>query len=188
MLKSYETKRLLLKPLNHDSAPLVLAFYEENKELFEPWEPIRNHNFYTLPYQIAFLTAEHNQITDGKLIRFWVFLKGRPEELIGTVCFQNLLKEPYYSCSLGYKFSKKYLNQGYAMESIQKCIEIIFSEFHMHRIDAYIMPDNIASLKLINRLSFQFEGACHSFAKINGYWTDHMRYALINDCEPSSIC
>ena len=181
MLKSYETERLVLKPLNHDSAPLVLAFYEENKELFEPWEPIRNPNFYTLSYQNAFLTAEHNQICEGKLVRFWIFLKERPDELIGTVCFQNLLKEPYHSCSIGYKFSKKHLKQGYATESIQKCIGIMFNEFHMHRIDAFIMPDNTASLKLINRLSFQFEGTCHSFARINGNWADHMRYALIND-------
>lgn len=180
MTKSYETERLLLKSLNKDSAPCILSFYEDNKELFESWEPVRSHNFYTLSYQKAFLTAEHNQILDGKLIRFWVFLKDQPDEPIGTVCFQNILKEPYHSCSLGYKFSGKYLHQGYATESIQKSIEIVFNEHHMHRIDAYIMPGNIASLKLIDRLTFQYEGTCRSFAKINGNWNDHMHYALIN--------
>ncbi len=180
MGKTYETERLLMKAPDKESASLILSFYEENKELFEPWEPVRSHNFYTLSYQKAFLTAEHNQILEGKLIRYWVFLKKHPEELIGTVCFQNILKEPYHSCSLGYKFSQKYLHQGYATESIQKCIELVFHEHHMHRIDAYIMPTNTASLKLINRLSFQYEGTCHSFAKINGSWSDHMHYAKIN--------
>jgi ribosomal-protein-alanine N-acetyltransferase len=181
MAKIYETERLLLKALHKDFAPDVLSFYEDNKELFEPWEPIRSHNFYTLAYQKAFLTAEHNQISDGKLIRYWVFLKEQPDELIGTVCFQNILRDPYYSCSLGYKFSKNYLHQGYATESIQKCIQIIFDEHHIHRIDAYIMPDNTASLKLIDRLSFRYEGTCRSFAKVNGNWNDHMHYALINE-------
>ena len=180
MAKSYETERLLLKVLNKEAAPMVLPFYENSKELFEPWEPKRSHNFYTLSYQKAFLTAEYNQIADGKLIRFWAFLKENPEEIVGTVCFQNLLKEPYHCCSLGYKFNRKYLHQGYATESIQKCIDIVFSEHHMHRIDAYIMPDNLASIHLIERLSFQLEGTCQSFARIGGEWTDHKHYALIS--------
>lgn len=187
MLKSYETNRLVLRVLNHYSAPLVLAFYTNNKELFEPWEPIRSHNFYTLAYQNAFLTAEYNQIMEGRLIRFWIFLKSHPGEIIGSVCFQNLMKEPYCSCSIGYKISKNYLRQGYATESIQRCIEIIFHEYHMNRIDAYIMPENIASLSLINRLSFQYEGTSRAFAKINGKWTDHYHYALINEPKSPSL-
>jgi ribosomal-protein-alanine N-acetyltransferase len=50
----------------------------------------------------------------------------------------------------------------------------------MHRIDAFIMPNNLASLRLIKRLSFEYEGTAISFAKICGEWTDHMHYALIN--------
>jgi [ribosomal protein S5]-alanine N-acetyltransferase len=183
LIRSLETERLILKTLNKDSAPLVLAFYEDNKTFFEPWEPRRHVSFYTLAYQRAFLTAEHNQIQDGKLLRYWVFLKERPDELIGTVCFQNILREPYHSCSLGYKFSNQHLHQGYATESIQKCIELVFTEAHIHRIDAYIMPNNSPSIRLIERLGFQYEGTCLSFAKISGNWTDHMHYARINHFE-----
>ncbi len=180
MSKFHETKRLLLKTLNKDSAPYVLSFYEENKELFEPWEPTRGNNFYTLAYMKALLTAEQHQASEGRLIRYWVFLKEHPEELIGTVCIQNILKDPYHSGSLGYKFSQRYLHQGYAAESIERCIELAFGEYHIHRIDAYIMPNNTASIKLINRLSFQYEGTCRAFAKINGNWHDHMHFSLLS--------
>ena len=180
MTKFIETDRLLLRTLNKDAAPMVLSFYENNCEFFEPWEPKRGHNFYTLSYQKAFLTAEHNQIADGKLIRYWVFLKDCPEEIIGTVCFQNLLREPYQCCSIGYKFSRNYLHQGYATESIHACLRIIFEEHSIHRINAYIMPGNSASLRLIERLGFDYEGTCSSFARINGDWADHMHYALVH--------
>lgn len=183
MNKVYETERLLLRPLNDASAPIVLAFYDDNRSLFEPLEPARSPNFYTLAYQKAFLTAEHHQILDGKLIRYWVFLKDRPQEVIGTVCFQNILKDPYHSCSLGYKFSRQHLHQGYATESIQKCIEIMFSDYHIHRIDAYMIPDNLASIRLVERLHFLYEGTCCAFAKINGHWADHKHYALVNRYE-----
>lgn len=180
MYKSYETERLLLKPLNKEAAPLVLSFYEDNKSLFEPWEPIRSLNFYTLSYHKASLTAECNQMTEGKLMRYWVFLKDNPEEIIGTFCFQNLLREPYLSCSLGYKFSHRYLHQGYALESIRKGIEINFKDYRMHRIEAFIMPGNDPSQRLIEKLSFQYEGISYSYARVNGIWVDHMRYSLIN--------
>jgi ribosomal-protein-alanine N-acetyltransferase len=159
---------------------MVLAFYEENRTFFEVWEPKRADNFYTIYYQKASLTAEFHQMAEGKLLRYWVFLKDAPEEIIGTICFQNFLKAPYQSCSLGYKFSKRYNHRGYASESIQKGLEIMTEEYHMHRIEAFIMPNNEPSLRLIERLSFIYEGISFSYANINGFWSDHKRYAYIN--------
>lgn len=179
-MKVYETNRLILKPLSSEAAPLVLTFYEENKEVFEPWEPLRGNLFYTLPYHKASLTAEYNHIAEGKLIRYWVFLKGHPEEIIGSLCFQNILKDPYLSCCIGYKFASKYQHQGYAIESITKGIEIIFHEYHLHRIEAHILPENLPSLNLIEKLSFRYEGITYSYARIGGAWKDHKRYSLIN--------
>jgi ribosomal-protein-alanine N-acetyltransferase len=180
MLTAYETDRLFLKMLNKDSASKVLDFYDENRFHFEPWEPKRESRFYTLSYQKASLTAEYNLAAEGKLYRYWIFTKDNPEEIIGCTCFQNFLPNPYRSCSLGYKLSYKYLHQGYATESIQKCIQIIFNEHHMHRIDAFIMPSNKPSLRLAERLDFHYEGLSLSFAKIGDTWADHLHYALIN--------
>ncbi len=180
MIKAYETERLLLRVLNKEAAPKVLSFYEDNAEYFEPWEPKRSNNFYTLSYHRTLLTAEYNLIADSKLLRYWVFPKDHPEEIIGSICCQNLLREPYHSCSLGYKFSRSHQHQGYAAESVSKCLDILFNEYHMHRVDAFIMPDNVASLKLAERLGFVYEGTSRAYAKINGSWSDHMHYALIN--------
>lgn len=180
MLISHETARLILKPLHKESAELVLRFYEENREVFEPWEPKRVNMFYTLPYQKASLSAEYHQALEGKLIRYWVFIKDHPEEIIGSICFQNFLRGPYESCSLGYKFSKKHQRRGYAYESIQKGLDIIFDEYSIHRVEAFIMPNNLPSLRLIEGLNFTFEGTSYSYANVNGRWSDHLRYSYIN--------
>jgi ribosomal-protein-alanine N-acetyltransferase len=180
MYQVYSTDRLILKTLTPEAAPMVLDFYEYNRTLFEVWEPKRAENFYTLSYQKASLSAEYHQMTDGKLLRYWVFLKEVPEEIIGTVCFQNYQKAPYHCCSLGYKFSRSHHHCGYAYESIQKAIDLIFNNYHIHRLEAFIMPNNGPSLRLIERLSFLYEGMSGSYALINGSWEDHKRYALIN--------
>ena len=177
---SFDTPRLAIRQLNKDAANLVLDFYWENRSLFEPWEPKRVSPFYTLPYQKASLSAEYYQMLEGKLLRYWVFLKEQPDEIIGSFCFQNFLRGPYKSCSLGYKFSGKYHHQGYARESIQKGLELLFDEYPVHRIEAFVMPDNHPSIRLIERLGFTYEGLSYSYANINGSWADHRRYSLIN--------
>lgn len=176
----YETNRLLLKVIDKSYAARVLTFYNENKSVFEPWEPKRDKNFYTLPYQKASLSAEGNLMAEGKLLRYWLFKKDAPDEIIGSICFQNILHEPYQSCTLGYKLSKWYQHQGYALEGVNKGIEIVFKELRLHRIEAFIMEENKSSLQLIKRLSFQYEGLSCSYARIGGSWADHRRYALIN--------
>lgn len=180
MFHSYETDRLILKPLKREDAALVLSFYEDNKEHFEPWEPLRCDNFYTLSHQKASLTAEHNMMSEGKLIRYWIFLKDNPNELIGCFCFQNFLKEPYRSCLLGYKLSHRHVHQGYALEALEKGMELLFEQYPIHRIEAYVMPDNRPSLKLLKRLNFRCEGLCISFARVKGAWADHYRFSYIN--------
>ncbi|HKL78892.1 MAG TPA: GNAT family N-acetyltransferase [Mobilitalea sp.] len=177
---SYDTPRLTLRPLPKEAAEQVLYFYKDNKSVFEPWEPTRAATFYTLAYQKASLFAEYNLMLQGKLLRYWVFLKDNPNEIIGTFCFQNFLKGPYQSCSLGYKFSKKFHHQGYAYESIHKGIDILLEDHPVHRIESFIMPYNYPSIRLIEKLNFIYEGISYSYANINGNWTDHRRYSFIN--------
>jgi len=180
MFNSYETDRLILKTLKKDDAAMVLSFYEDNRSHFEPWEPLRNINFYSLSYQKASLTAEFNLMSEGKLIRYWIFLKDNPNEIVGCLCFQNFLREPYHSCCLGYKLSHNHLHHGYATEALAKGISFLFHEHHLHRIEAFVIPDNEPSSHLLQRLGFQYEGISHSYARVQGIWADHSRYALIN--------
>jgi len=180
MLMTCDTQRLELKILHEDAASLVLSFYEDNKVTFEPWEPKRAENFYTLSYQKASLAAEYQQMLESKFLRYWLFLKDYPDTIIGSVCYYNILKGAYQSCSLGYKMNQQYGQQGFAFESIQKTISIMFQEYHLHRIEAFIMPNNLPSIKLIEKLNFSYEGISYSYASVKGFWTDHKRYSLIN--------
>lgn len=184
MFKSYVTDRLILKVLGKEAAPMVLSFYSENRDHFEIWEPARSKNFYTLAYHKASLAAEHNLIAEGKRIRYWLFLKDNPGEIIGSVSFQNFLGEPYKSCVIGYKIDHRFLRQGYAYEAVKKALSIVFEDYLIHRVEAYIMPENIPSQRLAQKLAFNYEGISYSFAYVNGKWRDHIRYSVINpnDC------
>lgn len=183
MLTYYETDRLILQIISPNYAEQVLNFYENNMDIFEPYEPTRPDNFYTKSYQKALLTCEYNAVIKLQNVRFWVFKKDDPDKIIGTVSFSNIQPYIYSSCNIGYKFDKNYQHQGFALESLNKLIEVIFNDYNLHRIKAYIMPNNIPSKKLIERAGFTLEGIARKNIFIREIWEDHEQYSLINEIE-----
>ena len=180
MQLQYETDHLILRVLDERYASNVLDFYQNNKEFFNPWEPAHHPNFYTIPYQKILLGYEYKQILEKKFVRYYIFKKSNPNEIIGSICFQNIIRGPYQSCSIGYKIAKHHTHHHYALEAIQKTIDIIFQDYQLHRIDAYILPDNYASLSLIQKLGFQKEGITASFIRLDDSFLDCYHFVRIN--------
>ncbi len=175
-----ETSRLTLKTLDKHSASKVLKYYKTNENFLEIYEAKRTAEFFTLSTQKEILKIEYDELKKVKQIRFFIFLKGN-DEIIGSICFSNIIGGIFKSCMLGYKLHKDYLRQGYMTEALKKSIDYIFHTLKLHRIEASIMPKNEASLELIKKLGFTSEGYSPKYLKINGVWEDHIRYALIND-------
>lgn len=175
-----ETERLVLRVLSSNHADEVLHFYEKNKNIFEKWEPSRVPTFYTNAFHCANLSLEFNQILQRKYLRYWIFEKSNPSTIIGSVCFHNLIGGPFQSCSISYKTDCNHLQKGYAFEASKAALDVIFKDYALHRVEAYISPDNTISQKLINKLGFVYEGVAYSSVKLLNQWQDHLRYSLTN--------
>lgn len=176
------TDRLILKVLNQNDANKVLDFYIRNKDFFEEFEP-RTSNFYTLAFQKAALSYENSLMIKSKALRYYVFEQCNPDKIIGTVSFSNIIRGSFMSCQLGYKFDQLFLRRGYATEALDQCIYIIFHDYKLHRIEAYIKPSNLPSIHLIEKFGFQYEGIAYQSIKIRDKWEDHFRYARINNAK-----
>jgi len=112
-------------------------------------------------------------------VRFWIFLKEQPDTIIGTVSFQNVTRSIFQCCSMGYKVDKNYQQQGYAYEAISALLPIIAQEMGMHRIEAFVSPDNTPSIGLLEKVGFTYEGIRHSCIYLHSNWTDHLQYSFI---------
>ncbi len=176
----YETERLFLRILNPHDAKKVLRFHQENRELFEKYEPDRVPGFYTLSHHEAMLRFELKLAAKLSTVRFYVFRKTDTSRVIGTVCFHDISRS-FYSCTeIGYKFAADCHHQGYAAEALQKGIEVMFQELGLHRINARVMPENADSIRLLERLGFAREGLERESILLHGRWVDHYRYGLLN--------
>lgn len=184
MLKTYETERLILKTLNDsiESANLVLAYFNKNREHLKPFDPLKSEAFYKVESRKAALKEELTDIDAGKQLRLWIFEKSDTlfQNIVGTIGFTRIVRGFSSSCYMGYSIDHSQKNKGYMTEAVQKGIEIMFKEYELHRIEATVMPKNLPSLKVLEKLNFENEGLSKKYQKINGQWEDHFRLALLN--------
>lgn len=176
----YETERLILQVLTADYSNEVCRFVSKNRTQFEKYEPILPANHYTPEHQHTILSCELKLALQTKNIRYYVFLKEDPTQIIGTVALHNIATTAYSSCEIGYKFDFDHQHKGYAREAVAMAISIAFAALGLHRIYARVMPENTASIKLLKDLLFEEEGLEKECIKIQGKWQDHLRFALIN--------
>ena len=175
----YETERLILRLPSMDFLRELLEFQMRNRELFEKYEPTRPDNFYTLAYQQSVLKYELKLALKQQTVRFYVFSKKYPQKIIGTVCLHNLMAAPYSCAEVGYKFDTAFQHQGFATEALAQVPAVGFGSLQLHRIFARVMPENIPSVRLLERLGFVCEGMEQECLLIQGKWTNHLRYARL---------
>jgi ribosomal-protein-alanine N-acetyltransferase len=180
MLYTYESENLIYRILPPESAGQILNFYYINRELFEPFEPDKPSNFYTLEYQEAMCRLEYESFLRGKSARYWIYRKSQPNIIIGCVYFSNIMKGAFNSCNIAYKIHKEHLKLGYATEAVRFLTAVGGRDWGLHRIEAYIHPQNKASIALAQKCGFEYDGTVADYVLMRNVWTDHLRYTLIN--------
>ena len=43
------------------------------------------------------------------------------------------------------------------------------------------MPRNLASIQVVTKIGFQYEGVSRKMLMVNGVWEDRMRWVLLNE-------
>lgn len=181
MREIYETNRLVLRVLDGSHASLALNYHIRNYDFFKQWEPGKPREFYTTWFHEDKLELEREAIGQGELVKLWIFKRGEPGRTIGFFSFSNIIRNASMSCLLGYKLDCYETNKGYMTEALQTGLDIAFGELGMHRIEAYIMPANARSLRVVEKLGFTREGVAKKYLNINGKWEDHIRMVLISE-------
>lgn len=175
------TERLILKTLNQKHAGIVLDYLTRNEKFFKPWGSEYPDGFFTLNFQKKSLRAIEQQEKAGAQYRFFIFKKDGGNRIIGNVSFSEVIRANFQCCFLGYKIDEHENNNGYATESIGRCVRFAFDDLKLHRIEANIIPKNPASMRVIEKLGFVNEGLSKKYLKIDGEWQDHYHFALLNE-------
>jgi ribosomal-protein-alanine N-acetyltransferase len=177
------TARLVLKVVGPDFARQSLDYYTRNRAFLAEWNPLPTPEFYTLSHHGERLRAELDQIKQDRMVRFWLFKREDValDRAIGNIAFNNIVRGAFQSCHLGYQLDEREVNQGFITEALRRAIDYAFDDMKLHRIEANVMPRNLRSRRVVEKLGFAEEGLAKQYLKINGVWEDHIHYVLLND-------
>ena len=174
------TPRLIVRLLQQQDVPAVLAYYSQNREFLEPFEPERPRNFYSREFWAQQIEKSLIEFSYDRSLRLFIFSKNDPARVIGTTNFTNMNQGVSYSCSLGYSLAEDGQGKGYMHEALEAAIHYVFDDLNLHRVNANYMPHNRRSGNVLKRLGFTVEGYARDYLLINGKWEDHILTSLIN--------
>lgn len=181
MYDNIETERLVLKILDKKSTDIILEFLTENREDFTKYEARKQEIYFTKFYQEYLIQHEYDAAMKKAYLRYYIFEKSDSGHIIGTVSFGQLKPYPYCSGIIGYKMAVNKKNMGYGTEAVKAACQAAFSYLGLHRLEGYVMENNLPSIRLLEKCRFHREGKCIKNLNVNGVWQDHILYAKINE-------
>ena len=103
-------------------------------------------------------------------------------QIIGTFNISNIIRGHFHSAYLGYEMFSPFQGHGYMRLGLELLLNHAFQILNLHRLEANIQPENIASIRLVAGAGFVKEGFSKQYLRIGGKeWKDHERWAIINE-------
>jgi [ribosomal protein S5]-alanine N-acetyltransferase len=174
-----KNKHIHIRPLNVKDAEDSLKFQLDNRELFERFSMTRSSDFYTIEVQTERIRKYADHMSRDEEYNLGIFTNDT-DTLIGSISLFQVLRGDLQSAFIGYFLDKNNNGKGYTTEAVKLMVEYAFNTIKLHRIEAGVMPHNIASIRVLEKAGFHKEGLAKKNVMINGKWEDHQVLAIIN--------
>ncbi|MGE7271072.1 GNAT family N-acetyltransferase [Brevibacillus panacihumi] len=173
---------LYLRPLRVHDASEMLSVRLQNHDFLQPFEPLRPASHLTLKGQIQQLKQVERDVEEDRGYAFGIFLQ-KNDMLIGRISLSNIVRGAWQNATLGYFLDQRHNGKGYASTAVGLVVRYAFSRVHLHRVQAGVMPRNLASIRVLEKNGFRREGLSKRYLQINGVWEDHLIFALTREDE-----
>ena len=90
------------------------------------------------------------------------------------------------SAHLGYWLDSRLAGRGVMPTAVALATDHAFA-LGLHRVEVNIRPENVASLRVVEKLGFRDEGVRERLLHISGEWRDHRSFALTVDDVPAGL-
>jgi ribosomal-protein-alanine N-acetyltransferase len=166
------TTRLRLRQFRADDAEAMHACFAD-PEAMRFW----NTPVHTRPIETERAVRNFVDCTPS-YYRFWAVADAQTDRCLGLANYHDGHIRSRRA-SIGYMISPASQRQGIATEAVTAMLDFCFGELGLHRLEAFIHPENQPSLRLIERLGFRREGLLRDHLRVGDEWRDDALYALL---------
>ncbi len=175
-----ESSRVALRaPRTIDIAELR-SVLSRNADHLRPWSPspppgLNPLGFTELGRSIA---KQRREWKAGTGYVFVALLRQAREPIIGRVALTSVARGPWQSAQLGYWIDAASGGRGLMSEGVALALDFAFERLELHRVQAAVMPKNLASRRILGKCGFREEGYAERYLRIGNAWEDHVIYGL----------
>jgi ribosomal-protein-alanine N-acetyltransferase len=148
-----------------------------DRDWLEPWEATTPGLRRALDVKWL-IRALISQSKDGSGLAFVIEHRGK---VVGQLNVANILHGSVSSGTIGYWIAKDSAGQGITPVAVALAIDYLFSELGLHRVEIDIRPENLASLRVVQKLGLRQEGTKLRYIHIDGAWRDHHIFAITQE-------
>jgi ribosomal-protein-alanine N-acetyltransferase len=113
-------------------------------------------------------------------------MRNGDDQLIGS-CGFNAWNKRAFNGEIGYELLPEYWNNGYMTEAISAIVTYGFANLHLHRIEAWVVPGNVSSARVLQKTGFRSEGIMRDKGYWHGRFHDLQLFALLKTEFQSSV-
>ncbi len=187
----------LRSPLGQDASPVIrgrnvwmrapaMADYApwaelraESREHLRPWEPAWARDELTRSAYRRRIRHYAREAREDLGYAFLIF-DNAGDRLVGGVTLSGVRRGVTQSASLGYWLGRAHTGQGRMTDAVQAVLHYAVLQLRLHRIEAACMPTNETSIRVLERTGFTREGFAREYLRIDGVWSDHLLYGLVD--------
>lgn len=159
----FETKRLILRPLNHDDVSLIVALNSDPDVM----KYIGNPNASVVRAR-EYVENRVEQYKDRPGLGIFVAQIKTTKEEIGWFCLKNL--DETTEIEIGYRLLKKFWGKGFATEGAERLLNNGFENLNLKEVVGVTLPDNKASQRVLEKIGLKYEGVGHYYGNDLNYF------------------
>lgn len=107
--------------------------------------------------------------------------------VVGQVSVSTIVRGSLSSAQIGYWIAEEYAGRGITPVAVMLATDYAMRVGGLHRIEICIRPENAASLRVVEKLGFRYEGRRANYIHINNRWCDHDCFALTVEDIPDGL-
>ncbi len=172
-LPTFETERLILHELRLDDAKDMFE-YAKDAEIaaFGLWLPQ-----VTLQENIDDLQEALEGYAAGTALD-WAVEHRADHKMIGRINLGGYHARDRRA-DLGHAYNRDYWGKGYATEAAHCVVNFAFDALKLNRVGASVLPDNIGSIRVLEKLGFQRGSVRRQYTTLRGEPEDLYSYSIL---------
>lgn len=148
-----------------------------NRAWLRTWEATNPHGANSFDIR-GMIRGLLRSLDDKSGMPFVIEYQGK---IVGQLNVANMLYGSVSNAVIGYWIVPEVAGKGIMPTAVALVTDYLFNAVGLHRVEIDIRPENDASLRVVQKLGFRYEGLKQRYIHINGAWRDHYVFALTHE-------